>query len=228
MPDGADLTGLAWPDVAARASQLLVAVPMGATEQHGPHLPLGTDTDIAVELCRRLAAVRDDLVVAPAVPYGASGEHAHFPGTLSIGEQALASVVVELVRSADAFRGVILVSGHGGNAAALARAARLLDSEGRRVMIWSPPMEASDDSHAGWVETSAMLAVRPSAVHLDRAEAGTVRPLVELMPALRAGGVATVSANGVLGDPEGATAGTGENLLHKWTDDLTRAVASWS
>lgn len=227
MPAGADLAGLAWPDVAARASTLLLAVPLGSTEQHGLHLPLGTDTDIAVELCRRLASARIDVAVAPALPYGASGEHAHFPGTLSIGQAALQAVVVELVRSADVFAGVVLVSAHGGNAEALARAARLLEAEGRRVLVWSPRAEAPDDTHAGWVETSAMLALRPSAVRLERAEAGPVRPLAELMPVLRSGGVAAVSVNGVLGDPRGAAVGTGEALLQEWADDLVQAVGSW-
>src|SRR3712207_8629966 len=72
----------------------LLVVPLGATEQHGPHLPLGTDTVIASALAASL-----DAVVAPALPYGSSGEHAGFPGTLSIGREALVHVLVELVRS---------------------------------------------------------------------------------------------------------------------------------
>src|SRR5207302_457628 len=83
-------------------------VPLGATEQHGPHLPFTVDTEIAVALCERLAGHRD-VVIAPAVPYGSSGEHSGFPGTLSIGQEATELLLVELVRSAEAFAGVLLV-----------------------------------------------------------------------------------------------------------------------
>src|SRR6478752_10318203 len=95
--------------LADRCSSVLPAVaivPLGATEQHGPHLPLGTDTTIACALAFGLAAARDDVVVAPALPYGSSGEHAGFPGALSLGQAALETTLVELVRSAEAFSDV--------------------------------------------------------------------------------------------------------------------------
>jgi creatinine amidohydrolase len=206
------------------ASSLLV-VPLGSTEQHGPHLPLSTDTDVAVALAARLAAARTDVVVAPAMPYGSSGEHAGFAGTLSIGAAALELVVVELVRSADAFAGVVLVSGHGGNAAPVANAVRTLTTEGRRVLAWSPRVPGGD-AHAGRTETSLLLALSPAAVGADR-PAGDVRALPELMPELRAGGVAAVSPNGVLGDPAGATADEGEELLDTLAADLADAVGAW-
>ena len=77
------LADLAWPDVAERAAAgAVLAVPLGSTEQHGPHLPLSTDTDIAVALCGRLASARSDVLIAPAVAYGSSGEHDGFAGTL--------------------------------------------------------------------------------------------------------------------------------------------------
>src|SRR5689334_11179637 len=124
--DPVRLDVLVWPDLAGRAQRSILVVPLGSTEQHGPHLPLGTDSAIAAALAGRLAAARADVVVAPALPYGSAGEHAAFPGTLSIGAAALELVVVELVRSADAFAGVVLVSGHGGNAAPLAAAVATL------------------------------------------------------------------------------------------------------
>src|SRR3954454_19076570 len=97
----------------------LLAVPVGSCEQHGPHLPLDTDTRIAVHLAEALGHGRPDVVVAPAGAVGASGEHAGFPGTLSIGTAALTTVLIELIRSADHFAGVVLVNGHGGNAEAV-------------------------------------------------------------------------------------------------------------
>lgn len=220
--DGVRLSRLACPMVPGGAT---LVVPLGATEQHGGHLPLGTDTLVAVALCDRLAARRADVVVAPALPYGSSGEHAGFAGTLSIGQEVLERVVVELVRSADGFAGMVLVSGHGGNAEPLARAVALLRSEGRRVVAWTPRV-AGGDAHAGRTETSLLLALDPTTVRLDRAEPGATEPLVDLMPALRSGGVRAVSPNGVLGDPTGATAAEGERILDALVTDLEATLVA--
>jgi creatinine amidohydrolase len=222
-----ELADLAWPDAAAQAADTVIAVPIGSTEQHGPHLPLSTDTELAVALAGRLAARREDVVVAPAVPYGASGEHAAFPGTLSIGQSALELLLVELIRSADAFAAAVLVSTHGGNARPVARAVARLTAEGRRVRAWQPPAGDPTDAHAGHSETSLLLALRPASVRQDRIEAGTRRPLPELWPALRQAGVGAVSANGVLGDPTGASVAAGTRLLAAWTEDLLRSLAGW-
>jgi creatinine amidohydrolase len=212
-----------WPEV--HAATWLLAVPLGSCEQHGPHLPLDTDTRIAVTLADRLARGRTDVVVAPALAYGASGEHAGFAGTLSIGLDALAVVVTELVRSADEFAGVVLVNAHGGNTAAVDRAVTTLTAEGRRVLAWSPA--ADGDAHAGRTETSVLLDVAPSVVRPERAEAGAVAPLAALMPALRAGGVASVAPNGVLGDPTGASRDEGSRLLDSMGAALAGAVDAW-
>src|SRR5712692_1301710 len=225
-PEPPRLAGLTWPALAASAASCVLVVPVGSTEQHGPHLPLTTDTDIAAALAGRLADERDDVVVAPALPYGSSGEHAGFTGTLSIGAAALEHVVVELARSADGFAGVVLVSAHGGNAEPIAAAVATLRREGRRVLAWSPRI-AHGDAHAGRTETSMMLALRADHVALDKAEAGDSRPIDELMPQLRADGVAAVAPNVVLGDPTGGAAGEGEELLKKLLDNLVATVHRW-
>ena len=219
----ADLTS---PDVAALAgADGVLAVPLGSTEQHGPHLPLSTDTDVAVALCEELAT-RRGVIVAPAVAYGSSGEHAGFAGTLSIGQAALELLLVELVRSAsESFAHVLLVSGHGGNAEPVRRAIATLRGEGREVLAFFPAWDG--EPHAGRVETSLLLALRPEMVLLARAEAGDTRPLTEIMPLLRAGGVRAVAPNGVLGDPRGATNEEGRDLLAALAVDLTRAVDAW-
>lgn len=220
------LADLAWPDVGVRAAAgALLAVPLGSTEQHGPHLPLSTDTDVAVALCSRLAATRDDVLVAPPVAYGSSGEHAGFPGTLSIGQAALELLVVELVRSATAtFAHVLLVSGHGGNAVPVARAVARLRAESRDVVLFSPRWDG--DPHAGRTETSLQLALQPALVGSGR-EAGDPRPLSELLPLLRAGGVRSVAPNGILGDPTGASADEGGAVLDALVAELVETVAAW-
>jgi mycofactocin precursor peptide peptidase len=218
---------LTWPEAGRwAASGAILAVPLGSTEQHGPHLPVSTDTEVAVALCDRLAAAHHDVLVAPALSYGASGEHEAFPGTLSIGQAALETVLVELCRSATrSLAGVVLVCAHGGNAATMARAERRLTAEDRRVLAWSATW--TGDAHAGRTETSLMLALTPRTVHLARAQAGAVDPLGTLMDALRAGSLRTVSPNGVLGDPAGASAGEGATLLDRLGATLASAVAQW-
>jgi creatinine amidohydrolase len=219
-----DLGQWTWTDVALGARRILV-VPLGSVEQHGPHLPLDTDTRIAVALAHGLADRRPDVVVAPALAYGASGEHAAFPGTLSIGTEALTTVLVELGRSADVFAATVLVNGHGGNAGAVRAAASALVDEGRTAVAWSPSIPGGD-AHAGRTETSLLLAIDPDVVRLDRAEPGEDAPLRDIMSRLREGGVAAVSANGVLGDPRGASADEGAALLGDLVDQLDAAVAA--
>jgi creatinine amidohydrolase len=216
------LTSLAWPDVPAG----VLAVPVGATEQHGPHLPVTTDTDIAEAIVNGLSDRRPEVIVAPALSYGSSGEHVGFAGTLSIGRDATQLLLVELGRSgADSFGRTLLVSTHGGNADPVNRAVSSLRAEGRDVRAWAPRWKG--DAHAGRVETSVMLAVAPDRVALDRAAPGNTDPLAELLPVLSAAGTRAVSENGVLGDPTGASADEGRRLLGAAIDDLEALVIDW-
>jgi creatinine amidohydrolase len=223
-----DLGGATWLEVAATGGDCLLAVPVGSLEQHGPHLPLDTDTRIAVALATRLSRSRPDVVLAPAVAYGASGEHAAFPGTLLINHEVLADLLVELVRSArDAFAGVVLISAHGGNQEGLTQVDARCRAEGDPVLIWATGVRGGD-AHAGRTETSLMLAIDPEVVRTDLAVAGRTEPLEVLLPRLRAEGVRPISSNGVLGDPQGASAAEGELLLAAMTTDLAHALeARW-
>ncbi|HET6794265.1 MAG TPA: mycofactocin biosynthesis peptidyl-dipeptidase MftE [Acidimicrobiales bacterium] len=224
------LADLTWTELARVAAESVLAVPVGSTEQHGPHLPVSTDTDIAVALCCALATARPGVLVAPAVAYGSAGEHSAFPGTLSLGAGVTESMLVELGRSADAFGGVLFVSTHGGNASPVSAAVRLLQSESRRVLAWSPPPADGperSDSHAGRTETSVMLSLRESSVRADAAEPGCREPLATIMPTLRSSGVRAVSPNGVLGDPAGATALEGERLMSTWVASLIETLEGW-
>ncbi|MQY33887.1 putative mycofactocin system creatinine amidohydrolase family protein MftE [Streptomyces sp. RB17] len=218
------LASLTWTDVADQARRRTVlAVPVGATEQHGPHLPMSTDTDIAVALAERLTAQVPDVVVAPAVAFGSSGEHQGFPGTLSIGQEAVELLLVELVRSATVtFPRVVLVSAHGGNAQPVHRAVRRLRTEGRHVLAWGPRW--GGDAHAGRTETSVMLALAPHLVRMEAARAGNTAPVHTLLPRLREAGLSAFTANGVLGDPGGANAEEGRLLIQRAVADLADLV----
>ena len=230
---GFTLSSAHWPEVEAGPRRLLV-VPVGSLEQHGAHLPLDTDTRIAAAVALRACAGRSGVGLAPPIAIGASGEHADFPGTLSIGSVALTTVLVELGRHASLhWPAMLLVNGHGGNVTAIRDAVRQLRREGRRSHVWHaglrPGMLASQDgmppdAHAGRVETSMMLALAPDDVRLDAAAAGDTRPLTEILPDLSARGVREVSPNGVLGDPAGASAAEGERLLGLLVADLSQTV----
>lgn len=196
---------------------VMLLVPVGSVEQHGPHLPLATDGVIAQAVTARVAAAlaADGAVVsvAPAVAYGASGEHEGFDGTVSIGQDALSLLLLELGRSACRWAdSVIFVNAHGGNAVPVARAVSRLRYEGRAV-AWVPVAIPHADAHAGRAETSMMLCLQPDAVLVDQARPGVLTPVSELMPRLREGGLRAVTPSGVLGDPTGATAQEGAQLL---------------
>jgi len=178
-------------------------------------------------LCGRLAAARADVLVAPAIAYGSSGEHAGYPGTLSIGQAATELLIVELGRSAaDTFPHLLLVSAHGGNAEPVTRAARRLRSESRDVYVFMPRWDG--DPHAGRPETSMMLALTPDRVRMRHAVRGDeTLPLAQLWPRLRAGGVRAVSESGILGDPTGADPDEGRALLDNLATALIREVDAW-
>lgn len=215
------LGALTWNDIDV-ASPPILLVPVGSCEQHGPHLPLHTDTTIAVALADALVAQRDDCVVSPPLTITASGEHQGFPGTLSIGNEAMSNVIVELVRSSNWASGVVFVNGHGGNVAAMQAATTVLARERRRVLTWWIRVPGGDP-HAGQVETSIMLALAPHEVRWDRAVAGRVPSNAELVEQ----GVQALSPTGVLGDPTAATAEAGSRLLANLIDDLNATVAEW-
>jgi len=220
------LADTAWPELAALAAAgAVLVVPVGATEQHGPHLPVTTDSDIATAVVAAAAAGNPLLVAAPVVAYGSSGEHDGFAGTLSIGQEVIESLLLELGRSATAqFAHVVFACTHGGNAGPLHRALTRLTEESRPVTGWWPRWDG--DLHAGRTETSIMLAIDPDRVRLVDAVPGNTSRLPELLPLMQSGGVRSVSPNGVLGDPTGANADEGRVLIQAAAADLAGLVAT--
>lgn len=213
------LERLTWPQVQARlqAGWRRVLVPLGATEQHGPHLPLGTDTVLATELAVRVARGLGRTLVAPVVPVGSSAEHGDFPGTLSVSHEALAGVLLELCEwlHDHGFGRVVVFSAHGGNG----RALQLLAERARPgtvVLTELPQLPGHHDRHAGRDETSMMLRVDPKSVDRRAAQPGYQGPLDgPAWAVLTSAGVRALTANGVLGDPRRATERRGEALLRE-------------
>jgi creatinine amidohydrolase len=223
------LADTCWVDLPERP---LVLVPLGSTEQHGAHLPFSTDTLIAQAVARgvadgHFAGTGANVVVAPAISYGSSGEHQGFPGTVSLGHEALRAMLVELVRSMSGWAGrIVFINGHGGNALTLKAVVDQMRYEQHDDSAVMCALEPATDAHAGFDETSVMLHLHPELVDMTRAEAGNTKPLNELMLELMQKGVRPVTANGILGDPTTATAQDGERLFGQLVDRVLQEVTN--
>ncbi len=221
-----------------------VIVPLGALEQHGPHLPLATDQIIADALAAEAAARAGNCAVAPCLPVGVSPHHLGFAGTASVSAAALADMQAGTVASLldHGFRCAYVVTGHAGNTGSMADALQrlLADFDGRvasfadwpeqRAAVHAAAVEMGLDpdrvgTHAGHFETSIMCLLRPDLVRLDLAEPGYIGPAALAGAALREHGMAAVSAIGVIGDPRGASAEAGRSYLDALIDHVTAGIA---
>lgn len=230
-PDPVALAERSWPEVAAALEDgaTTVVVPLGATEQHGPHLPVDTDTRLATELAERVARRLGDALVAPAIPVGPSEEHASFPGTISVSPDTLDALLRDYVDSVErqGFERVVVLPGHGGSFptvdAAFPELARETDVDVVAVTGLRHYMDLLQDGlraagvdvdepvvHAGASETAMVLAVAPDLVGDDLPEGHTGDVSGA---ALFAEGVERYDEDGVLGDARPATAEVGESLL---------------
>ncbi|MFO1154205.1 MAG: mycofactocin biosynthesis peptidyl-dipeptidase MftE [Rhodospirillales bacterium] len=230
---------------AVAAGMTTVILPLGATEQHGPHLPLGTDSIRATSLAADLNRALAETLLAPTLPIGCSDEHTGFAGLLSLDHETLARLIVDCGRRIVAWgiTRLVLLSAHGGNAQALELARQRLRQEtpALRVLILAPTSaqqrsvrriadaagipSAVVGLHAGEGETSEMLNLRPDLVRMDLAVAGHTGPMGDLMPRLRRVGLRGVTAGGILGDPCGAHPSRGAAYLAAQVDGFLRALA---
>ncbi|MFB6106449.1 MAG: creatininase family protein [Halobacteriaceae archaeon] len=216
-----DLRTATWTDADAADADCL-CLPVGSTEQHGPHAPLATDALTAAAVADRAAAADDALVVGPTVPVGVSAEHRAFAGTLAVSADTFRAYVRETVESgaAHGWDRAVLVNGHGGNAPALREVAARLTREGTArtaAFTWFDAVDADDMGHGGPVETSALLSVRADLVREDRLD-DAARGAAERWGRWVGGtnlayDVDEFAANGVVGDPREASAERGEQLL---------------
>ncbi len=219
-----------------------VVLPLGATEEHGRQLGLGTDF-IEAEAIARGVGEGTNVAVAPTLNYGMSHMLLDFPGTLSLRPTTLISVLEDLFRSLyrHGFRRVLVVNGHGGNTPALSSALHLVaddlsdlraktfewwtDQESYRVVIDSLGPQVG--SHASLGETAFMLAVRPSAVKMNRLT-GRDAPVQPARDFTTMQTFAGKYPDGIMGlDPRRATPEAGKALLLKSIEICARELEEW-
>ncbi|AWB26985.1 creatininase family protein [Halococcoides cellulosivorans] len=239
------LADTTWPDVGDHLDDDPVAlVPLGSTEQHGPHLPEGTDHFIA-EAFARAACDRTDAIVTPTIPIGMSRHHRQFPGTLSASPAAFRAYVESITRSiADqGIRRVVYVNAHGGNVDHLREVGHTLRNDEVCYAIewmWNESIpdlieEAFENPgpHGGPKETALIQHLHPDLVHEDRIDWARDEGLVEVEASVgRVHGARTFydsidnTASGVLGDQTQASAEIGERLFEAASDELV-ALVEW-
>lgn len=222
-----NLGNSSWTDV-RDASPQVVLLPVGSTEQHGPHAPLSTDALVAEEVARDAAESCEKAAVLPTVPVGVSEEHRGFDGTVYVSPSTFRAYVSETVRSAPADR-VIVVNGHGGNIDALAETCARLTRDGGLFATYWTWWEAVDldtvglsMGHAGAVETSVLLHLAPELVGEPVDGADSWGEYAESAPL--AYDSDDFTENGVVGDGTEATAQKGERLYDEAVDSLVRLV----
>jgi len=240
---------LTWTDIQAMPDKenVVIVQPMGAIEQHGPHLPLAVDAAISVAVLGKALSQLDASIPAYALPcldYGKSNEHWHFPGTITLSAQTLLAVLMDVAESVyrAGFRKLVFMNSHGGQPQIIEIAARDLHQKYEDFIVfplftWKvpkvpieliTPKELALGIHAGDAETSLLLSILPDQVKMDRAVAEY--PLDEPRSGLLsmegalpfAWTTRDLSKSGVLGDPLPATQEKGDRLLEAlangWVD----------
>lgn len=231
---------LTWPEVAAMPDKAntVIIQPVGAIEQHGPHLPLAVDAALGEAVLGRALSQLDPAVPAYALPplcYGKSNEHWHFPGTITLSATTLLAVLMDVAESIyrAGFRKLVLMNSHGGQPQVLEIAARDLHQNYEDFCVfplfaWRVPncagellseLEQALGIHGGDAETSLMLSILPDQVRMDRAVKEypgqlPTNSLLSMEGALPfAWATRDLTHSGVLGDATVATAEKGEKML---------------
>jgi creatinine amidohydrolase/Fe(II)-dependent formamide hydrolase-like protein len=234
---------LSWPDVEEYLKKLDVALlPVGSIEQHGPHLPLDTDAFDADYLSRCVAEACSDPkpLVLPLISYGVSYEHGEFKGTVGVSNDTLSHLVYEIGMSVanNGINKLVIINGHGGNIPALNYAAQMITRD-TKIFVCIDTGETSDvdiykiaetqgDIHAGEIETSTSLAVRPHLVKMEKATKRIPRFSSRYLSFTSKRKVSwyvhtkRISRSGVIGDPTKASVEKGEQM---WRVMIAHLVA---
>jgi len=241
-----DLVDSTWTDAAAAGTDLAL-LPVGSTEQHGPHAPLSTDSLIAEAVAAAGADAYDgEVVVAPTLPYGISAEHRRFSGTLWLSPDVFRAAVRDVVGSLrhHGFDRVVVVNGHGGNVDALAEVAAAVTREESAYVVpftWfrsvdvagvgaDAGVEAVAMGHAGAAETSILRATHPDLVREERVEDardGGAERWGEWVEGVNlAYDADEFSENGAVGDPSTGDAGLGDALLAAAGEALAEVLSA--
>lgn len=247
-PPARFLPYLSWTQIDALEDRenTVVVLPCGAIEQHGPHLPCAVDSLVAAGVVGKAMELLPSEIPAyalPAIVYGKSDEHLHFPGTFTLTGELLLHTVIEIGESLyrSGFRKFILVNGHGGQPQPLEMAARELRLRHGDFMIivrsaWSVPHDAKFipererqlAMHAGHGETALVLALAPDTVDMSKAVENYPAPfpcptLSSTRPAA-AWCAMDFGPTGVIGNPTGATLAQGQALLEQLGSSWAQAI----
>lgn len=241
------LSEMSSPEISLIAEKSVAILPLGAIEQHGPHLPVSTDTDIVSYLSEAIEKkLRDDVVLCPTLSFGSSHHHLEYSGTMSIAPDLFTQIIVQLVKSLlnSGFRRIILLNGHGGNVTPVKQALALLSYEydnalhpnivmttywelAGKAFAGEPPMQTAALCHACEYETSMMLSIFPERVQMTKAKRAKRPPSNGYIPweddePFRGISIHKsthfVSDNGSSGEPQLATAAKGKYLIDKALD----------
>lgn len=220
----------------------IVLIPIGSLEQHGPHLPLATDTILAYEVAKKVAE-KLKAALAPAIPFGISAEHINFSGTISLSPDTFISLIRDICKSLvrHGFRKIIFINAHGGNAGILATMIQALREEFKATFILANIWELVTEEfqrireskeckmgHADEFETSLFLAVDMSKVRLNKIRMEREKSLYKLCadPFIKMNKVQIawltedLSESGVIGDPSKASKEKGELLINDIINNL--------
>jgi creatinine amidohydrolase len=226
------LTDASWSDAAELDTDLAV-VPVGSTEQHGPHAPLGTDDLTARAVAARAAEVCEEngreIVIAPPIPVGIAEEHRHFPGTLWVSPDNFQGYVRDVLTSlaSHGWNRIVLVNGHGGNVGALREVCADVTRHEKAYAVpftWFDAIGATDMGHGGPVETAMLRAIDPSLVRderIEEAREGASDGWGEWVSGTNLAFDSTeFTDSGAVGDPSEGTEERGKELLEQATAAL--------
>lgn len=250
------LTQMTTAAVQKQAKEKVVLLPVGAIEQHGPHLSVSTDTDIVTRVATKAEELlKDDVLLCPTLPFGSSHHHLSFAGTMSLAPDTYTQVLVELVESflENGFRRIVLLNGHGGNVTPGRQALSILSQKhdktinpnivfttywelGGKPFAGLPPMETPALSHACEYETSLLLHLFPEKVFSDKIERARRPASNGYIPweddePYRGVSIVKktefISSNGSSGEPGLGTAPKGEHLFNSAVEALVKFISSF-